>query len=312
MPDRFCEIITSFPDFNRTGFNIEEYNRKFLLSNVIIHAKTKSVEYPEHWGPLSLKCAFNGNEYFRVNGGEIAINNKNYLILNEGNYYSSCIDSETKVESFSINFSPALSGEMATGLLETDDFNICNYGYERKKVLFGEQLYVFDDMMTGMIRELRNIIFDPSPEKMAIEYLYRKMLGHLFRQQRQLNKNIGSVPKIRLSTQKELYKRLTRAKDYIDSCYDRDLSLNELAGVCYLNSSYFLRQFKNYYKVTPRQYLIGKRMQAAKEQLESGKRLPITDICTMVGYSDLSSFSKLFKQYYSCSPERYRRIHGHA
>jgi AraC family transcriptional regulator len=308
MPEKFCEIITSFPDFNHTGFNMEEYNRKFVLSNVVIHDETKSVYYPEHWGPLSLKCAFNGNEYFRVNGGEIAVNNKKYLILNEGNYYSSRIDSETKVESFSINFSPALIREIASGLLESDDFTICNYGYERKQVLFGEQLYVFDDAMTGMVSELRNIVFDPSPEKNAIEYLYRQMLEHLFKQQNQLNKNIGAVPKIRLSTQKELYKRLTRAKDYIDSCYDRDLSLDELAGVSYLNSSYFLRQFKNYYKVTPRQYLIGKRMQAAKEQLESGKRLPITDICSMVGYSDLSSFSKLFKQYYSCSPERYRRL----
>jgi AraC family transcriptional regulator len=311
MPNGFCEIITSFPDFNRNGFNMEDYNRKFVLSNVVIHDETRSVHYPEHWGPLSLKCAFNGNEYFRVNGGEIAINNKKYLILNEGNYYSSCIDSETKVESFSINFSPSLINEMASGLLETDDFNICNSGYERKQAVFGEQRYVFDDEMTCMINELRKIIFDESPYKNAIEYLYRQILEHLFKQQKQLNKNIRSVPKIRLSTQRELYKRLTRAKDYIDSCYDRDLSLEELARVCYLNSSYFLRQFKNYYKVTPRQYLIGKRMQAAKEQLESGKRLPITDICSMVGYSDLSSFGKLFKQYYSCSPERYRRLHNH-
>jgi AraC family transcriptional regulator len=311
MPNGFCEIITSFPDFNCSGFNLEEYNRKFVLSNVVIHDETKSVHYPEHWGPLSLKCAFNGNEYFRVNGGEVAINNKNYLILNEGNYYSSRIDSETKVESFSINFSPALIKEMASGLFETDDFNICNYGYERKKLVFGEQLYGFDDAMNVMIHELRDIVFDPSPDKNGIEELYHQILGHLFKQQSQLHKNIGSVPKIRLSTQRELYKRLTRAKDYIDSCYDRDLSLDDLARVCYLNSSYFLRQFKNYYKVTPRQYLIGKRMQAAKEQLESGKRLPITDICSMVGYNDLSSFSKLFKQYFSCSPERYRQLHNH-
>jgi AraC-like DNA-binding protein len=106
----------------------------------------------------------------------------------------------------------------------------------------------------------------------------------------------------------ELYKRLTRAKDYMDSCYTRDISLAELARVSYLNNTYFLRQFRNYYQITPRQYLIRRRMESAREILQTNKKLPITDICSKVGYSDLSSFSKLFKQYYSLSPEQYREL----
>ena len=87
-----CEIITSFPDFNKSGFNIEDYNKKFLASNVIIHAETKGICYPEHWGPLSLKCAFNGDEFFKVNECVFAINSSRYLILNHGTHYSSYID----------------------------------------------------------------------------------------------------------------------------------------------------------------------------------------------------------------------------
>ena len=120
--------------------------------------------------------------------------------------------------------------------------------------------------------------------------------------------NIRNIPKIRLSTKTELYKRLTRAKDYLDSCYARDISLEELARLSYMNNTYFLRQFRNYYQITPRQYLIKRRMESARIYLETNKTISITEICSMVGYSDLSSFSKLFKQYYSLSPEQYRDI----
>ncbi len=141
-----------------------------------------------------------------------------------------------------------------------------------------------------------------------IEYLYWLLLERLVDSQKQLVNNIRNIPKIRLSTKTELYKRLTRAKDYLDSCYTRDISLEELARLSFMNNTYFLRQFRNYYQITPRQYLIKRRMESARKYLETNRTISITEICSMVGYSDLSSFSKLFKQYYSLSPEQYRDI----
>ena len=116
------------------------------------------------------------------------------------------------------------------------------------------------------------------------------------------------MPAIKTSTKKELYKRLTRAKDFIDSCYNRDIRVAELAAVCFLNETYFLRQFKNYFGITPRQYIILNRMKAARQILEKEKDIKITEVCFRVGYNDLSSFSKLFKHFFSVSPESFQ--HG--
>ena len=55
-------IMKDFPDFNIPGFNIEAYNQRFKQKNVIIHARSKDVSYPEHWGCLSIKCAFRRTE----------------------------------------------------------------------------------------------------------------------------------------------------------------------------------------------------------------------------------------------------------
>ncbi|MGZ3846693.1 MAG: helix-turn-helix transcriptional regulator, partial [Flavisolibacter sp.] len=81
----------------------------------------------------------------------------------------------------------------------------------------------------------------------------------------------------------------------------------ELSGVCFMNETYLLRCFKNFFGITPRQYLIKKRMEAASQMLQSRRNLLITEICFNVGYDDLSSFSKLFKKYFRLSPEAYRR-----
>ena len=305
---RSYEIITSFPNFNNSGFNIEDYNKKFLDSNVIIYDQTNEINYPEHWGPLSLKCAFNGDEFFIVNHCEFAVNDYRYLILNHGSHYSSYIDSETKVESFSINFTPSMVMDMASSILESDAFNLDSYGFHRKEMLFGEQLYVLDHGISNFLTKFRNFIRGPKKNGEVIEYLYWLLLERLVDNQKQLMNDVRNVPKVRLSTKMELYKRLTRAKDYMDSCYTRDISLEELARLSYMNNTYFLRQFRNYYQITPRQYLIKKRMESAREQLETNKTLPITELCTLVGYSDLSSFSKLFKEYYSFSPEQYRDL----
>ena len=307
---RSYEIITSFPNFNNNGFNIEDYNRKFLASNVIIHDQTNEINYPEHWGPLSLKCAFNGEEFFKVNNCEFAVNDSRYLVLNHGSYYSSYIDSDTKVESFSINFTPSMILDMASSTLESDTFNLDSYGFHRKEIIFGEQLYFLDHTIADFLTKFRNFIKGTRKNGELIEYLYWLLLERLMDNQRKLMNEVRHVPKIKLSTKMELYKRLTRAKDYMDSCYARDISLEELAGLCYMNNTYFLRQFRNYYKITPRQYLIRKRLEAARDHLEVNKMVSITDVCSMVGYSDLSSFSKLFKQYYSFSPEQYKdRFH---
>ena len=287
---------------------MEDYNKKFLSSNVIIHDATNEINYPEHWGPLSLKCAFNGDEFFKVNQCEFAVNDSRYLILNHGSHYSSYIDSDTKVESFSINFTPSMVLDMASSILESDSFNLESYGFHRKELLFGEQLYVYDSGISSFLTKFRNFIKGPKKDGEVIEYLYWLLLERLVDSQKQLMNDIQNVPKIRLSTKTELYKRLTRAKDYLDSCYTRDISLEELARISFMNNTYFLRQFRNYYQITPRQYLIKRRMESARIYLETNKTISITEICSMVGYSDLSSFSKLFKQYYSLSPEQYRDI----
>jgi AraC family transcriptional regulator len=302
------DVMTSFPDFKESGFSIEKYNERFNETNIVINAKSSAVFYPEHWGPLSLKCAFKGTEYYKVNHCTYAVSDHNYLLLNNDNHYSSHIDSAKEVESFTVNFTAVLAAQAAQALSSSDDFHLDNWNHCPSQIEFCEKLSPHDSSISPLIFHLRSLVPGFCANKPKIEEVYFLLIEKLLLREKEFQKEILRVPALRLSTKRELYKRLFRTKDYIDSCYNKDITTSELASISFLNQTYFLRQFKKCFQITPRQYIILKRMEAAKALLESQANLSVTELCIEVGYNDLSSFSKLFKHFYQYSPENYQKL----
>jgi AraC-like DNA-binding protein len=174
-----------------------------------------------------------------------------------------------------------------------------------KEPEFYEKLYLYDGSIRTTIEKLRAASKNFMTNMAMIEELFHLLFMEIVTKQKEIYSEILKVPAIRNTTKQELYKRLTKAKDLIDSCYSSEMTLSDIAKVSFLNDAYLLRQFKKLYNTTPRQYQILKRMTAAKKAIES-EDMSITEICRHVGYSDLVSFSKLFKRLYNCSPENYR------
>jgi len=72
-----------------------------------------------------------------------------------------------------------------------------------------------------------------------------------------------------------------------------------------ISPRHFKRRFKSATGALPLKYLQQIRIDAAKEKLET-TRATIEEITWAVGYSDVSSFCRLFKQYTEISPSAYR------
>ncbi len=94
-------------------------------------------------------------------------------------------------------------------------------------------------------------------------------------------------------------------KNYIDINYDTDLKLDFLSRVKFVSKYHLLRLFKKYYGLTPRQYLIDKRIEKSKEHLKTG--MSVTESCFAVGFESIGSFSTLFKTKTGKSPSLYRK-----
>jgi len=83
-------------------------------------------------------------------------------------------------------------------------------------------------------------------------------------------------------------------------------SVAEIAREVGISPFHFIRQFHAVFGVTPHQYRIDTRLQAARHLLADG-RSSVTDVCMEVGFSSLGSFSALFSRRFGESPRAYRR-----
>ena len=117
--------------------------------------------------------------------------------------------------------------------------------------------------------------------------------------EREINR-INSV----IYSNKEQIETVIGVRNYIDNNYDKNLNLDLLSRFRFVSKFHLLRLFKKHYGLTPRQYLIDKRIEKSKEQLKIG--MSVTETCYAVGFESLGSFSTLFKAKTGKSPSKFQ------
>jgi AraC-like DNA-binding protein len=103
----------------------------------------------------------------------------------------------------------------------------------------------------------------------------------------------------------DLHVRLRRARDHIDRHYRQPLDLDELARVAGVSKYHFVRCFRATYGETPIRYLTRRRVERAQDLLRVAN-LTVTEICMLVGFASLGSFSTRFSALVGESPVAYR------
>ena len=103
----------------------------------------------------------------------------------------------------------------------------------------------------------------------------------------------------------DLLPHLRRARDHIDRHYDQALDLEQLAGVAGVSKFHFARSFEAAFGETPVRYLTRRRIERAQDLLRSAN-LTVTEVCVLVGFASLGSFSTRFGTLVGESPTAYR------
>jgi len=98
---------------------------------------------------------------------------------------------------------------------------------------------------------------------------------------------------------------LRRARDLTDRDFARPLTLDSMAKAAHLSKFHFARAFTKAYGETPRTYLTRRRIERAKDLLRAAN-LTITEICFLVGFESVGSFSSRFRDLVGMSPTEYR------
>lgn len=90
-------------------------------------------------------------------------------------------------------------------------------------------------------------------------------------------------------------------KKTVESKIHSNLKLEEIAFLCNMSLSTFKRHFIKEYQISPGKWLQDKRLQKAKEMLETADLKP-SDIYLDFGYNNLSNFSIAFKNKFGINP----------
>lgn len=99
---------------------------------------------------------------------------------------------------------------------------------------------------------------------------------------------------------------LGKAKEYIKKNYsDQEISINKVSSYLHISPSYLSLIFKKETGETFLNYLIGIRLEAAKELLMNTS-LKTSEIAERIGYSDPHYFSYFFKRNFGVSPREFR------
>jgi two-component system response regulator YesN len=97
-------------------------------------------------------------------------------------------------------------------------------------------------------------------------------------------------------------------RQYIDENFCKDISLQKIAGIFYIEFRYLSKLFKAHTGMRYVQYLTHKRLEYAKKLL-ANSNLTIYEIAEVVSFEDVKYFSNLFKKYEGISPREYRVQH---
>ena len=102
---------------------------------------------------------------------------------------------------------------------------------------------------------------------------------------------------------------ITITKTMIDEAPNFDITLAEVEKRFFLSKSYIIHLFSDEFNITPKQYILQKKIDAAKVLLRDA-RCELCEIADILHFSSVQHFSATFKRYTGMTPDSYRRSCG--
>jgi transcriptional regulator GlxA family with amidase domain len=99
---------------------------------------------------------------------------------------------------------------------------------------------------------------------------------------------------------------IANAQIWLEERFAENISISTLADAMSVSQQTLLRHFRRHLNMTPQTYLRHLRVENAKRLLSNTSRT-VEQIASLVGYNDVQSFRKVFREFTGASASQYRR-----
>jgi len=267
-----------------------------LLSEIVCPAAFRS---------FSIKYVCSGLEEYEVSGYHYQIKSGQYLLANH--FAEGMVRIDKPVKGICIDISPDILSEVVASRIGPDTMHL-DLALDKFFTTsdFLDAKYNASDTQLGRaIRAFERATSNAAdiPELFTKE-LYYSLAESIVADHIPLFRQLQSIRKIKMATRKDLLRRVTMGKEYLDAQFLLPLEIADVARECNLSEYHFFRTFRQVFSISPYQYLIARRLDFAKDLLREGHDR-ISDIAYLTGYSDVFAFSKSFKKYTGSTPTQF-------
>src|SRR5262249_54612037 len=155
-------------------------------------------------------------------------------------------------------------------------------------------------LRTAMLAVNDELTASAAGDRLAAESLANLLAVHLIR-------NVSAPRPPARRTQGALpQKKLRTVTEYVEE-HLAGLSLEQMAAAAHLSPFHFARQFKAATGLPPHQYVIARRVERAKQLLQTDDDFSLAEIAASAGFSDQSQFCHHFKRLVGVTPRQYRK-----
>lgn len=283
--------------------NVQTENMPFN-SNLINTSLLKDFSGYAKFRSFSIKYVVSGIEDYIVNGNKYLVCDGQYILGNASCEGHVRIGGKKPVRGICIDIAPEVISEVMASFLRPDtaypDIELDKYFHTDS---FLENCY--NSCQTHLGKELHSLNEELKRNSYknyeSSKYLYYQLAEKIIIDHISIYKKLQNIPVVKWATRKELFRRVSKGKKYIDENYSLKIDIDSAAKEAALSEYYFYRMFKFVYNIPPHKYLIEKRLQLAHRLLQEHS-MNVTEVALLASFADLHSFSKSFKNRFGYSP----------
>ncbi len=281
---------------------------KLLKNNNSLYQEIKRYSLGDHQNNcLTLKFVFSGVQTYWLNGKELKVHPDSFLCINKDTAFESKIKSTEYVQSLSISFDAKFIYDMFRTFKSSTNFLLENRTTEGLADFdFPETLLPLKSNLHFNLNHIKYFINNNlNDDHLLEEYLHHTFINYFEIFNHDIILAEDRLDCLKQHTKTEVIRRLNLAKEYIYSNYNKRLELKAIADISCLSVNHLLRTFKQAFGETPHQFLTKLRLKRANHLVKNTES-PIYEIVSTVGFECISSFIRLYKYHYNCTPSRNR------
>jgi AraC family transcriptional regulator len=258
---------------------------------------------------FGVKFVTQGVERYKVNKQLYTVREGNYLLLNGEKESSVEINSQKHVKGMCFQLSDALISQVVASFKAPDTpFSDQQLSSFFLGTSFLENKYATQGNALGVkLMDLhKQVVSKELFEDQLQEEFFFELASAVVIDQISVFKELQNIKSVKEETKRELFRRVNQGREFIDTCFEKPLTIEEIAQFAGMSEFHFFRLFRQTFGLSPYQYLTKKRFEQAIYLLSQGQS--ISAVAIESGFSSIHSFSKSFKKVYGVSPSNHFQL----